>query len=194
MKMPKIYLASSSERRSELLNQIGLDHTVIKPHVHEEIMECEVAHEMVMRLAHVKALTAIKKIEDKTGIVIAADTVALFRGEIMGKPRSINGGAGMLSKLSGNTHEALTGFAIIDMESGKTIVDYESTTVEFRKLTEQEIKTYSKLNESRDAAGAYSISKGAAKFVRRLEGEYTNVAGLPLGRITEILNEEFLFK
>jgi len=187
----KIYLASSSERRSALLTQIGLAHTVIKPHLREEPKEHELAHELAMRLAHEKALIAINKVKELGGIVIAADTVALFKGEIMGKPRSINGAAAMLEKLSGQKHEMITGFAIIDIASGKTIIDYEATTVEFRKLTEKEIKAYSKLNESRDAAGAYSIQKGAAKFVRRLEGEYTNVVGLPLGRITEILNEEF---
>ena len=190
--MSKIYLASSSEMRSELLIQVGLKHIVVKPHVREQTFECELAHEMVMRLAHEKAKAAIKKIKEKHGIVIAADTIALFKGEIVGKPRSINGGAVMLSKLSGDSHEMLTGFVIVDIETKKTVIDYEATTIEFRKLTQKEIKNYSKLNESRDAAGAYSISKGAAKFVRRIDGEYTNVVGLPIGRITEILNEEFL--
>ena len=189
--MQKVFLASRSPRRSDLLTQIGLAHEIVKPHVREELLEHELPHELVARLAAEKLNVAAKKIKDKEGIIIAADTIVTYGGEILGKPRSMNDGAAMLQKLSGKTHEVLTGFAIRDIKRDYTIVDYEATTVEFRKLTDKEILKYSRLNESRDAAGSYAIQGAAAKFVKRIEGEYANVVGLPVGRIMEILTEEF---
>jgi len=189
--MQKIYLASTSERRADLLKQIGLEFEIIKAHVNEEFAEHELPHEIVMRLAKEKAEAAIKKIKDKKGIVIAADTIVVLDAEIIGKPRSMAGGERMLHRLSGNRHEVLTGFAIIRLEDGKTVIDYEGTDVEFRYLTKKECFEYSRKNESRDAAGGYMIQGMGAKFVRSIEGEYSNVVGLPLCRVSEILMHEF---
>lgn len=192
--MQKIYLASASERRADLLKQIGLEFEVVKAHINEEFEEHELPHEIVMRLAKEKAEAAIKRIKEKQGIVIAADTIVVLDAEIIGKPRSMAGSERMLRRLSGQRHEVLTGFAIIRLEDGKTVIDYESTDVEFRHLKPKEMFEYSRKNESRDAAGGYMIQGVAAKFVRSIEGEYSNVVGLPLCRISELLLHEFDLK
>ncbi|GHV18723.1 septum formation protein Maf [Clostridia bacterium] len=189
--MRKIILASGSPRRSELLTQVGLEHKIIRSNVREDYDEYLLPQEIVMTLALRKARDVAKKTTEANALIIAADTVVVFKGEVLGKPKNAKNSKEMLEKLSDNRHEVLTGIALIRLEDGKTIVDYESTTVEFRHITRKEITEYSRKNESRDKAGGYAIQGAAAKFVSNIEGEYTNVVGLPLCRIAEILNEQF---
>jgi septum formation protein len=159
--------------------------------VREDFDEYMLPHEVVMTLALRKAKAVAKKILEDDALIIAADTVVVFEGEVIGKPGSVKAGQDMIKRLSGERHEVLTGVAIMRKGDDKTVVDYESTIVEFRDLTEKEIAEYGKKNECRDKAGGYAIQGIAGKFVTRIEGEYSNVVGLPLGRLTEILNEEF---
>lgn len=187
----KIILASGSPRRAELLKQIGIEHEVISPKVAEDFDEYMLPHEIVMTLALRKAQAVINKIKEDDAIIIAADTVVVYRGEVIGKPGSVKAARELMREFSGREHEVLTGVAVIRKGDEKTVVDYESTMVEFRKLTDKEIDEYGKKNECRDKAGGYAAQGIAAKFITRIEGEYTNVVGLPLGRLTEILNEEF---
>ncbi|MDR1101356.1 MAG: Maf family protein [Clostridiales bacterium] len=189
--MQKIILASASPRRSELLTQIGAEHKVVRANVREDYDECLLPHEIVMTLALRKARDVAKKTLETDAIVIGADTVVILGGNILGKPKSVKNAKDTLEKLSGKKHEVLTGIALIRLSDGKTVVDYEDTQVTFRKLTDREIEEYSKKNESRDKAGGYAIQGIAGKFVKKITGEYANVVGLPLCRLTEILEEQF---
>lgn len=180
----KIFLASSSPRRIELLNQIGIVHTPIKTNVDETFPEGMKPEQAVSTLAFKKARSISKNID---GIIIGADTIVSYNGEFLGKPKTELMNYSMLKKLSGNVHEVWTGLAVI--KGNRQICASTKTEVEFRYISDEEIEEYIATKEGIDKAGGYAVQGIAAKFVKRIDGEYTNVVGMPLCMLSEILNK-----
>jgi septum formation protein len=171
----KVVLASASPRRSELLASLGLDFTVQIPAIEETLKEGELPRAFAERLAVEKA-SAVKAGSGTT--VIAADTIVVLNGDILGKPSDEAHATRMLERLSGKTHEVITAVCITK-ESASQVFSV-STDVVFRQLTQTEIEAYVQSGCPMDKAGAYAIQGGAAHMVRAISGSYTNVVGLPL--------------
>lgn len=183
-----IYLASKSPRRRKLLKQLGLKFKSFSVDLNEEILDGEHPVQTVKRLALHKSELALKKV--KSGIVITADTIVVLNHEIIGKPLNRQDAFRILSRLSGKTHIVYTGFVIADKINGKQKIDYEKTSVTFRKLSPEEIKNYVKTGSPMDKAGAYGIQDDfGAVFVKRIDGCYYNVVGLPLAKLYKSLAE-----
>ena len=176
-----IILASRSPRRIHLLHQIGLSFTVQESGVDEHISDGIAPEEVVRRLSLEKASRVAERLHD--GIVIGADTIVVLDGKILGKPSSKGEAISMLSKLGGKTHTVFTGFAMIDVVSKKSYVDYEKTEVTFRRLSIEEIECYVESGSPMDKAGAYGIQDDyGAVFVERINGCFYTVVGFPLSK------------
>ena len=182
-----IILASQSPRRRELLNQIGLIFTTDPADVVERMRENEPAEEYAVRLSRDKAHAAA--VRRNAGIVIAADTIVVADGVVLGKPLDDRDAERMLRLLSGRDHEVITGVSIVDIETGKERSATSVTRVWFRDLTSAEISGYAASGEPLDKAGAYGIQEKGALLVRKIEGCYSNVVGLPLSLLVELLKE-----
>lgn len=184
----KIFLASKSPRRRKLLKQLGIKFKSFTVDLHEEIFDGEHPVQTVKRLALHKCNAALSKI--KNGIVITADTIVVLDKEIIGKPKNEKDAYKILSKLSGRTHVVYTGYVVKNIDTNRTIVDYEKTKVTFRKLKKQEILDYIKGGSPMDKAGAYGIQDDfGAVFVSKIDGCYYNVVGLPLAKLYKSLME-----
>lgn len=180
-----IVLASGSPRRKELLGTLGLEFSVVPANDEEIAPEGAGPAETVMVLSRAKAAEVAKSYPES--LVIAADTVVWAEDRILGKPKSEAEAKAMLHMLSDNTHEVYTGVTL--MLGDKEVVGAECTKVFFRRLTDAEIDRYVATGEPMDKAGAYGIQGRAALMVKRLEGDYFNVMGLPLCRLGQMLEE-----
>jgi len=182
-----IILASASPRRSELLESAGVNFSVIPGDIDETPFpeEAPVAH--VLRLAEGKAREVSARAEGR--FFIGADTIVLCDNEIMGKPCDNADASRMLRKLSGRVHQVITGFAVLDRKTGKTVSRVVSTEVTFKPLDDNQISAYVATGCPLDKAGAYAIQGGAAYMVERIDGSYTNVVGLPLCEVVATLRE-----
>jgi septum formation protein len=179
----KLCLASASPRRADLLRQAGVEVVIVPADIDESLIPGETAESYVKRLAQAKA-TAVA--DASHGLpVLAADTVVVLRDQILGKPVDEQDAVRMLSLLSGSSHRVMTGFCVWD--SGNVQTHCCTTQVEFRTLSEAEILAYVATGEPMDKAGAYGIQAGAAHLVKRIEGSYTNVVGLPMAEVMETL-------
>ncbi len=180
-----LILASQSPRRRELLHQIGIDDFRILPAQGEERKDPALSPSaLVMQLSRQKAdeVAARCTAEDT---ILAADTVVVLDGTILGKPQDAADAARMLAALSGREHHVLTG---VTLRRGDTVLsEYEETAVFFRPLTEEDIAWYVASGEPLDKAGAYGIQGLGARFVSRIEGDYSNVVGLPLCHLMQML-------
>jgi septum formation protein len=182
-----IILASQSPRRKELLAQLGVEEFCICPAQGEEIMPqgAEPAA-LVEELSRQKA----REVAEKCGsedLVIGADTVVALEGTVLGKPGTPEKAAEMLRTLSDKAHQVYTGITLIRGE--KELTRHECTTVHFRTLTEEEIAWYVSTGEPLDKAGAYGIQGKGARFIPSIEGDYSNVVGLPLCLLGQMLGE-----
>ncbi len=182
-----VILASASPGRKELLEKIGLEFEVESSDHGEEIVPGVEPHELARRLSLEKA--RIVAARHQNAVVIAADTFGVFRGRIIGKPRTEKEARQMLALLSGRSHLVITGFTIIDTDSNKTLSRTVETRVHFKKLSPEEIEAYVSTGEPLDKAGAYAIQGMGAVIVDRIEGDYYNVIGLPLSAVAESLKE-----
>ena len=184
--MKKIILASASPRRSELLAQISLEFTVMPSDV-EENPKSTLPQDIVIELSKEKARDVWGKIgQNNTGdsLVISADTVVSIEGEILGKPRDEEDAARMLGLLSGKEHQVYTGVTLIWIDGeGKQYSFYVCTGVLMYRMTKAEILEYVLSGEPMDKAGAYAVQGKAAAFIKSIRGEYSNVVGLPTGRL-----------
>ncbi len=180
----RIVLASASPRREELLRRI-VDEFDVAPSAVEEPTHGRPARR-ALAAARLKARDVAGR---ERGIIIAADTVVALGPLVLGKPASREEAAGMLRRLSGRTHGVLTGLCIVATERGLERTAVERTRVHFRALSEDEISTYLDCGEYVDKAGAYAIQGGAARFADRIRGDYTNVMGLPISRLTLLLRD-----
>jgi septum formation protein len=181
----KLILASASPRRAALLRQVKIPFIVVAPEMSEEISGSLTVHEMVTNLALRKAHAVAKKLD--RGLVLAADTVVLHRGLIMGKPADRDDARLMLSRLSGDKHEVATGMALVDAASGRFESAVSITAVWFKHLSDMEIDAYVMTGDPLDKAGAYGIQGPAALFVEKIEGCFFNVVGLPLNQLYDLL-------
>ena len=186
LKIPQLVLASASPRRSALLSQIGLTFEVRPSDVVEplhNIHSNNPASEVTQKLALLKATAVAQHFDD--AIIIGADTLVSLDGKLLGKPTGDAEAFEMLTHLSGTCHEVVTGVALVDAGTGRKIVWSEATQVYFRELQSNEITAYIASGETSDKAGAYGIQGRGAAFVRRIEGCYFNVVGLPLASLVE---------
>lgn len=182
-----IILASASPRRKELLAKLGLKFKVEASDYQEEIPDTLNPHQLARFLSRGKARAVARK--HRHALVIAADTFGVFQGKILGKPDTEAEAKEILETISGKMHVVITGFTIIDTDTKKTLSRSVATKVYFRKLTAAEIEAYVKSKEPRDKAGAYAIQELGAVLVKRIEGDYYNVIGLPLSALTESLKK-----
>ncbi len=180
-----IILASASPRRTELLALAGIEFTVVPADIREDVLPGEAAADHVLRLSREKA-DAVAAAHDGR-FFIGADTIVVLDGEILGKPVNDADALRMLSGLSGRDHEVITGFTVFDKVSGVHISRSVCTEVTFKKLEEREIAAYIATGCPMDKAGAYAIQGGAVHFVRSINGSYTNVIGLPMTELYEVL-------
>ena len=186
-------LASASPRRRGFLHQLGYAFEVVTPATEEQARPGEGAEAYVLRNAREKAADVAGRVP-AGAVVVAADTVVVLRGRIMEKPRSEAGAHEMLRSLSGQVHQVITGFCVRGPDKGgaeRVRPVAVSTDVEFRVLSDEEIEAYIRSGEPMDKAGAYAIQGRAAYMIRQIRGSYTNVVGLPLTELVEILAEEF---
>jgi septum formation protein len=183
--MKEIVLASASPRRSDLLKQIGLQFRVMPSSIEEALDSHLMPEQVVQDLAFMKAVDIAKKLYD-SALVIGADTVVV-KGSILGKPENKAEACSMLNILSGQWHEVITGIAVVDSLSLKSVKSFEKTRVKFKTLTDDIIEAYIKTGEPMDKAGAYGIQGIGSVLVERIEGCYFNVVGLPLAKLSEIL-------
>ena len=190
--MDKIILASQSPRRRELLTQIGLDYQVIPSTVEEVITETD-PKLVVQELSRQKAEdVAGSVLRDREGIlVIGADTVVSYQGQILGKPVDTDDAVRMLSMLQGNAHSVFTGVTLIRRgpEEEWQVTFAEETRVHMYPMTGEDIRWYVGTGEPMDKAGAYGIQGLCARFVEKIEGDYNNVVGLPVGKIWQELKK-----
>lgn len=191
MNKVKFVLASKSPRRCELLKNIGVDFDVIVSDADESVVPKDLPPGLyVQELALLKG-TSVSAVCSKNQYVIAADTVVVFDGEIIGKPKDSEDATRMLSKFSDATHQVYTGFSVTEVKSGKTVSGYEKTEVHFRNLSQEEINEYVSNENPYDKAGGYGIQGRAGIFVDRIDGDFFNVVGLPLCGLNELMKKEF---
>lgn len=180
----RIILASHSPRRRELLAAMGLTFTIDVPDIVER--DAATPAETVRGLALQKAQAAALRHPGERALVLAADTV-VYCGQILGKPKDRADARRMLSLLSGRWHEVYTGVCVMDTASGRQEVSVDCTRVHFVSLSAPEIDRYVGTDEPMDKAGAYAIQGRAGMFVDRVEGSASNVIGLPMATVRELL-------
>ncbi len=190
-----IILASGSPRRREILENANLKFSVITSDIDERIFENEEPIQLVLRLAFEKCMSVAQN--NPSDLVIGADTIVVLDNEILGKPKNEEEAFDMLSKLSNREHQVITGMSIVNLEKEKKIVDYAISNVKFKKLTDQDIKDYINTKECLDKAGSYGIQGYGALLVEEIKGDYFNIVGLPISKLSDILKINFkinLFK
>jgi septum formation protein len=183
--MNRLVLASASPRRKALLMQIGLEFEVIPSTVAEHWNHDMAPVSVARQLARQKAEEVAGSLS--SGIVIAADTLVVHEGQILGKPRDRDEALGTLRQLSGKVHHVITALMVMEVESRSMARAEETTKVYFRKIPDEEILAYIATGEPMDKAGAYGIQEKGILFVRRIEGCYTNVVGLPVPKLASLL-------
>lgn len=179
-----IILASQSPRRKELMGLFKIPFVIRVADVDETILKDEPADQAVARLSRSKALAVPREADD---VVIAADTVVVCDGQILGKPRDEADAFRMLRLLSGRAHQVMTGVTVLHRCEVRSHT--EVTDIHFRELSDKEIRAYIDTGEPMDKAGSYGIQGGAALFAQRIEGDYFNVVGLPVCRLGQLLRE-----
>lgn len=184
--MKKIILASASPRRRELLANVGVIFQVCLGNSEERITK-EIPEEIVEELSLQKAMAVASKFDMEDGtIILGADTIVSFDGKILGKPRNEEEAVNTLMMLQGNTHQVYTGVTVMEQRensSWKTLTFAECTDVSFYPVSEEEIRAYVATGEPMDKAGSYGIQGAFGAYVRGIRGDYTNVVGLPVGRL-----------
>ncbi|KJS12343.1 MAG: septum formation inhibitor Maf [Peptococcaceae bacterium BRH_c8a] len=185
--MPHIYLASSSPRRREILELIKLPHTVLAIDVDETLPPGMTAPEQVESLSRRKADYAARQLPG--GVVIAADTVVVLDGEVLGKPEDETMAMDMLERLQGHTHEVFTGATVWDISGGRFVTGHDHTFVDMRPVGRDELLRYIATGEPMDKAGAYGIQGLGSVFITGIRGCYFNVMGLPVYKLTRMLKE-----
>ncbi|HEX5411524.1 MAG TPA: Maf family protein [Terriglobia bacterium] len=186
MRMIRLILASNSPRRRELLRNAGFQFDVRPSGIAEARLPNESPEDFARRLARDKALDVAR--QSQAGcVVLGADTVVSVNGEILEKPVDSADAARMLQILSGRTHRVITGVCLVRAPESVLAWRHETTSVTFRKLTDEEIESYVASGEPFDKAGGYAIQGLASRFVPRIEGCYFNVVGLPIPMVSEIL-------
>ncbi len=190
IKITKIILASSSPRRIELLKGSGLKFDILPADIDETFSLSDSPIKIAKHLAVQKGLSIQQKLnrtQISNHLIIAGDTIVVLGKKILGKPATKTEAIKMLTRLSGKTHLVITGLCIL--KGKKKMVGYEMTKVTFQKLSQGMVRRYVDTGEPMDKAGAYGIQGKAALLVKKIEGDYFNVMGLPLVLLSEMLEE-----
>ena len=190
----QIYLASRSPRRRQLLKQIGINFEMRPVSIDETLEKGETPAEYVCRMARAKAeLGWLRLMQRRLPLrpLLAADTVVVFRGKIIGKPENLAHGRKMLSTLSGKTHKVLTAVAVVAKD--KIQESLSTTTIQFRDISQSEITNYLNGTESHDRAGSYAMQGRAGVFIIKISGSYSGALGLPIFETAQLL-EKFNIK
>jgi septum formation protein len=180
-------LASKSPRRIELLRQLGFEFDIIPSEIDEDLIQGEPPHEHVIRLAEAKALEIGSRYPDRW--IIAADTAVFINGSILGKPKNGDEAVEMLSRLSGQEHLVLTGVSAHHVRKGKGGRQAVQTAVKMKLLLPAEMRWYVNTGEPFDKAGGYAIQGIGAFMIESIKGSYTNVVGLPLYELIQMLSD-----
>ena len=186
----RLILASASPRRAELLRVMGLAFEIIPSRIDESATDSEKPQTHVARLAETKARAVAEAYPDTW--ILGADTVVVIDGEILGKPADTAEAKRMLAMLRGRTHEVHTGFALLDARTGETTERVVESLVTFRDISDDEIAWYVSTPEPYDKAGSYAVQGQGAFFIKAIHGSYTNVMGLPLCEVIDVLKEKKL--
>lgn len=198
--MYSVILASGSPRRSEILEQVGIEFSVISSAI-EEISTKNIPEEIVLELATMKAKDVAGQISEAS-IIIGADTMVALNGQVMGKPKDEEDAKDMLRKIQGKKHQVYTGVCVIikeinrekdkktELESEKIISFTEKTEVWVYPMTEEQIEAYVRTGEPVDKAGAYGIQGKFAAHIEKIEGDYFNIVGFPVARFYQTLRKE----
>jgi len=182
----RLILASKSPRRCELLRRLGLDLEVVPSRIEEDFHEKESPEDRVLRLAQAKALEVGSQYPDCW--IIAADTVVYVDHSMLGKPKDRKEAMDMLCRLSGKEHWVLTGFSVYHLEKGKRDREAVQTAVKVKRLTPVEMEWYVQTGEPFDKAGGFAIQGIGSFMIESIRGSYTNVVGLPLYELIEMLS------
>lgn len=192
IEMIKYVLASASPRRSELLGQMGIQFE-ISPAKGCEVVTKKIPSEIVEELSFAKADEVADlyadRLKNDTVVIIGADTIVVYDGEIMGKPRDESDAVDMLTKLQGGVHQVYTGVTLVILNDGKrrTVTFHEKTDVTMYPMTKARIRDYVATGEPMDKAGAYAIQGKCSVYIKGICGEYNNVVGLPIARLMQEL-------
>lgn len=189
MAATQIVLASASPRRRELLTQVGVAAQVVPAAIDEHVLPGETAEQHVLRLSKAKATAVAARTQVQGRWFIGSDTVVVRDEAILGKPADGGEAAAMLRSLAGRAHTVVSGYAVHDRDTGRTISAAVTTRVWFKALTEREIAGYLATGEPFDKAGAYAIQGVGAFMVTHIEGSYPNVVGLPLCEVLAALEQ-----
>jgi septum formation protein len=184
----RIILASASPRRSDLLTQMGLKFEVIPSDQEEKVVDDLPPHRLVVELALKKVESVAKRVQG-CALIVGADTIVVKGDKVLGKPKDEDEAFRMLMELQGQVHEVITGLAVMEVPARKCVTAYEKTVVEMASLTRQEVEGYIRTGEPMDKAGAYGIQGLGGMLIKRIEGCYYNVVGLPIHRLWMILKE-----
>lgn len=185
--MEKIILASGSSRRKDILKMCDIDFSVCVSSVDENISDKLAPKDIVIELSKRKALAVKNKVLNSKVPIIAADTIVSLNDEIFGKPKSFDDAFNTLCKLSGKAHQVYTGVTIVSDD----VIDsfFECTEVTFNNLSKEEIVSYIKTGEPMDKAGSYGIQGKGAILIKKINGDYYNVVGLPISSVVHHLNK-----
>ncbi|MBA3285848.1 MAG: septum formation protein Maf [Nitrosopumilus sp.] len=185
----KIILASSSPGRKKVLEDIGLIFDVV-PSDYEEDMSLQLpSHALAMHLSQGKARDVAQKFRHEDVVIIAADTFGVYENNFLGKPHTEEKAKEMLLMLQGNVHSMVTGLTIITTKDNKEVTRSAETRIWFRNIPEEEIDEYIKTGESLEKAGGYAYQGLGNKFVKKIEGSESNIIGLPIEKLKEVLKQ-----
>jgi septum formation protein len=185
--MTRIFLASTSPRRKELLTQLGVEFDVLNIDIDETPLRDEKPESYVQRMALEKANAGWEFCKKQQSLVIAADTSVIIDQQILGKPCSQQDAEKMLISLSGRSHQVMSSVAVMNQES--PFVALNVNTVRFSKLTDEQIEWYLNTREGIDKAGSYAVQGLAAQFIEHIEGSYSGIMGLPLYETALLLKQ-----
>ena len=183
----KLILASASPRRQELLRDLGIPFRAIPSLIEEDLRQGEGPEEHVMRLCEAKARDVAQRYPEHW--VIGADTIVFAQGTILGKPKTSQEARGMLEALQGRAHEVYTGICVLRLAPEQSTKRVVRTAVHFRTLSREEMDWYIRTGEPFDKAGSYAVQGYGGVFVRAIEGSYSNVVGLPVTELVEMLRD-----
>lgn len=184
-----IILASASPRRKEILENASVKFEVMASCIEELTLDGESPCQMVMRLAFEKGMDIASR--QKNDLIISADTIVVIDNTVLGKPENEIEARKMITSLSGRTHQVITGISLINLDNNKKIIDYVISNVKFKNLSEEDINDYIRTKESLDKAGAYGIQGYGALLVDEIQGDYFNIVGLPISRLSDLLKKHF---
>ncbi|MEW9700139.1 nucleoside triphosphate pyrophosphatase [Paenibacillus sp. SI8] len=184
-----LILASSSPRRQELIQSLGLPY-IIRVSDADETVEGKITPADLVELLSIRKASTVRELlqdNEKQGIIVGSDTVVVYQGEVLGKPVDEEHSFQMLKALQGRVHEVYSGVACLDAATGRHVVSHRVTRVSMKPMSDEQIRRYIATGEPKDKAGSYAIQGLGATIIESIEGDYFNVVGLPLSLLSDLL-------